>query len=130
MYYPARAGMWTWLWYRGGVGMWAWVLHRITGVGVVLFILLHILDTSVIGWGPEAYNWVVNLFKIPYFKVFEVMLIGAVLFHGLNGIRVILIDFFHVGTRIQRQLFWVVVCVFVVLFVAAAYFMVKPLFHG
>ena len=42
--------------YRGREGQWAWLLHRVTGVGIILFLFAHVVDTAVIGWGPAAYN--------------------------------------------------------------------------
>ena len=63
--------------YRGGEGQWSWLLHRITGIGVFLFLLTHILDTAMIGWGPRAYNDVMAVFRPPLFRVGEVVLAGA-----------------------------------------------------
>src|SRR4249919_3046167 len=44
--------------YKGSPGQWSWLLHRITGVAVILFLFAHVVDTAVVGWGPEAYNGV------------------------------------------------------------------------
>ncbi|HUG51782.1 MAG TPA: succinate dehydrogenase, cytochrome b556 subunit, partial [Terrimesophilobacter sp.] len=51
--------------YRGDLGMWSWVLHRITGVGIFFFLLVHILDTSLVRVSPEAYNAVIGTYKNP-----------------------------------------------------------------
>ena len=53
--------------------MWAWILHRLTGVGVLMFLLAHILDTAAIGWGPAAYNRMIELYRMPVFRVGEVV---------------------------------------------------------
>src|SRR5690349_3349427 len=45
--------------YRGREGMWSWVLHRITGVAIYFFLLVHILDTALVRLSPEAYNAVI-----------------------------------------------------------------------
>lgn len=113
--------------YRGREGMWGWVLHRLSGLGVVLFLGLHILDTALLGWGPEVYNAVMQIYHLPVVRVLEVVLGGAVLFHALNGIRVILIDFWDKGVQYQRQMLYVVAAVFVVSFVALGYAMLRPL---
>ena len=46
--------------YRGREGMWSWVLHRITGVAIFFFLLVHILDTALIRVSPEAYDAVIG----------------------------------------------------------------------
>jgi succinate dehydrogenase / fumarate reductase cytochrome b subunit len=94
--------------YRGKVGMWSWVLHRITGVAIFFFLLVHVLDTALVRVSPEAYNIVIESYKTPIVGVAELGLVGAILFHGLNGFRVILIDFWSKGTKYQNVMFWVV----------------------
>src|SRR5919106_5228708 len=79
--------------YRGGIGEWSWAFHRITGVLVMAFLFGHIVDTFAVGFGPELYDETIALYKQWWFKPFEVMLIAAVLFHALNGLRIILFDF-------------------------------------
>lgn len=114
--------------YRGREGMLSWALHRFTGVGVLLFLALHIVDTFLIGFGPEVYDQIIALYKTPFMRVMEVVLGAAVLFHALNGVRIILIDFWPAGTRYQVQMFWAEVVIFVLLFVPTAYIMLSPLF--
>jgi succinate dehydrogenase / fumarate reductase, cytochrome b subunit len=94
----------------------------------VLFLFLHILDTCLVGFGPIAYETFVSLYRVPVFRVLEVALSGAVLYHGMNGIRIILIDFVDNATRIQRQLWYAVWASFLVLFLPAAFFMLRPVF--
>jgi succinate dehydrogenase cytochrome b subunit len=80
--------------YRGHEGQWSWLFHRITGVAVILFLFAHVIDTAVIGWGPEAYNRVTAAYKNPIVHVLELGLVLAVLYHSINGIKITLIDFF------------------------------------
>jgi succinate dehydrogenase / fumarate reductase, cytochrome b subunit len=80
--------------YRGHEGQWSWLLHRITGVAVILFLFAHVVDTAVIGWGPEAYDRVTAAYKNPVVHVLELGLVLSVLYHSINGIRITLIDFF------------------------------------
>lgn len=114
--------------YRGGAGQWAWLLHRWSGVAVLLFLLIHILDTGLVLFGAEAYNRIVGLYTHPVFRVGEVGLAAAVLYHALNGIRITMLDFYPGLSRRQRQLFYAVVSAFVVIFLPAAYLMLEPLF--
>jgi succinate dehydrogenase / fumarate reductase cytochrome b subunit len=80
--------------YRGHEGQWSWLFHRVTGVAIILFLFAHIVDTAVIGWGPEAYNRVTAAYKNPAVHVLELGLVLAVLFHSINGIKITLVDFF------------------------------------
>jgi len=101
--------------YRGGTGMWSWVLHRITGVSIYFFLLVHILDTALVRLSPEAYNAVIGTYKTPVMGMGEAVLVIAIVFHALNGLRIVLVDFWSKGPRYQRVMFWVVVALWVVL---------------
>lgn len=100
--------------YRGREGMWSWVLHRITGVAIFFFLLVHVLDTALIRVSPEAYDAVIGFYKNPIMGLGEVVLVAAIAFHAFNGLRIIAIDFWSKGTKYQRQMFWIVIGVWVV----------------
>ena len=102
--------------YRGKVGMWSWVLHRITGVAIFFFLLVHVLDTSLVRLSPEAYDAVIATYKTPIIGLAELGLVAAILFHAFNGIRIILIDFWSKGSKYQNAMFWVVVAIAFVIF--------------
>ena len=85
--------------YRGREGMWSWVLHRITGVAIFFFLLVHVLDTALIRVSPEAYNAVIGTYKNPIMGIGEVVLVGAIAYHAYNGLRIILVDFWSKGAR-------------------------------
>lgn len=106
--------------YRGDPGMWSWVLHRITGVSIFFFLFVHVLDTAVIRVDPNKYSEVINTYKNPVVGLMEIVLVACVLYHALNGLRLILVDFWSKGARYQRQMLWVIVGLFVVVFGAAA----------
>ena len=95
--------------YRGREGMWSWVAHRVTGVLVFFFLFTHVLDTALVRVDPNTYDQVIATYKNPVVNLFELGLVGAVLFHALNGLRVIAVDFWEKGPRFQRQLLWGVV---------------------
>ena len=103
--------------YRGREGMWSWVAHRITGVMLFFFLFVHVIDTAMVRVSPEAYNTAVETYKNPIVGLMEVGLVAAVLFHALNGIRVILVDFWANGPRFQKQMTYGVVGLWVVLMV-------------
>ena len=103
--------------YRGREGMWSWVMHRITGVAIFFFLFVHVLDTATVRVSPEVYDGVIAQYKNPVMGLGEAGLVGAVVFHALNGVRIILVDFWSGGTKHQRKLFWGVVALWTVLMV-------------
>ena len=100
--------------YRGREGMWSWVLHRITGVAIYFFLLVHILDTALVRLSPEAYNAVIGTYKTPLMNIGETVLVMAIVFHAFNGLRIILVDFWSKGPKYQRVMFWVVIVLWAV----------------
>lgn len=125
-----RGRAWGWaVIYRGQTGQWAQLLHRVTGLGVAAFLLLHILDTALLGFGPDLYNAFVAFYHLPPVLVVEVLLAAAVIYHAINGIRITIIDFWDKGSFHQETLFWSAVAVFFVLFLPTAYFMLIPVFR-
>src|SRR3989337_1839251 len=114
--------------YRGGPGMLAWALHRITGVAVLLFLFMHIIETSLLGFGPAVYNSTLNIYKQPWFKPFEFLLVAAVIYHALNGIIVLMVDFWSASPRYHRQMLWAGAAGFVVLAVPVGLLIMRRLF--
>ncbi len=109
--------------YRGSPGMLAWALHRITGVAVLLFLFAHIIETSMLTVSPEAYNRAIGLYRQPWFKPLEFLLVAAVLYHAGNGLMVMILDFVPAVTRSYRRMFWIGAAVYAALMVPVAYFM-------
>ena len=111
--------------YRGREGMWSWVAQRITGVLTFFFLFAHVLDTALVRVSPESYDKVIDTYKNPVVNLMEIGLVGAVLYHALNGLRIIAIDFWRHGPRFQRQMLWTIVVVWAVVMVPGAFFMFK-----
>ena len=94
--------------YKGKSGQWAFLGHRITGFLVFLFLLLHIVDVSLLRW-PHTYDQVHRLYGNVLLRLFEVGLLFALVFHSLNGLRIVAIDFFPDAVRNQARLLQAVV---------------------
>lgn len=114
--------------YRGQSGQWSWLLHRVTGLAVLLFLLIHIVDITLIGFGPTVYNDALQVFGNPIVRLISLALIGAVLYHAFNGIRIIIIDFWPGGYKYQRAMFYGAMGLTIVGFLAMAWFIVAPIF--
>lgn len=119
----ARGSRRTGTLYRGDPGMWSWVAHRITGVLTFFFLFAHVLDTALVRVSPNAYDEIIETYKTPIVNLIEVGLVGAVLYHALNGIRVMLVDFWEKGARYQKQMLWMILGVWVLVMIPGAYFM-------
>lgn len=101
--------------YNGDPGQYAFVLHRATGIGVLFFLLVHIIDIMLIGFGRDVYDHTVSFYGRIEIIPMEVALVGAVIYHMLNGVRIMLIDFTDFGFRHERMMFWIVLVLSVVL---------------
>ena len=105
--------------YKMRTGMFAWILHRLTGLALVGYLVLHIWGLKAIT-NPDAYNALITSYHAWYFKVGEFLLLGAVVYHALNGLRIVLIDFVGWSPN-QRKLFWTLGAVAAVLFAVGGY---------
>jgi len=101
--------------YHGDPGQYAWVLHRATGIGIVFFLLIHIIDIMLIGLGRDVYDHTVEFYSHPFIIPMEIMLVGAVIYHTLNGLRVIAVNFSSEGAVRERKFFWWVLALSVLL---------------
>ncbi len=80
--------------YRGREGQWSFLLHRITGLGVLLFLTIHILDTATVYFFPNLYGEVITIYQSTVFGLLEIALIFSLFFHGVNGVRIAYLDLF------------------------------------
>lgn len=94
--------------YRGRQGMWSWVAHRITGIAIFFFLLVHVLDTAMVRVSPEAYNTVISAYQNPVMGLGEAGLVAGIVYHAFNGLRIILVDFWSNGAKHQKTMLWVV----------------------
>ncbi len=105
--------------YRIRTGMFAWMAHRLSGVALVVYLVIHI-------WGlksltdPDAFNALIAKYHQPIFKVGEFLLLAAVVYHAMNGLRIVLIDFLGWSPN-QKKLFWTLGAVALVLIGVGGY---------
>ncbi len=88
------------------VGFWAYVVMRLSAIGLVLYLFLHLVILSLLAQGPAAWDGFVALAKSPAFLLLDIILIVGILAHGLNGIRLGLIGF-GIGVPRQKVMLWV-----------------------
>jgi succinate dehydrogenase / fumarate reductase cytochrome b subunit len=79
--------------YRGAIGQWSWLLHRISGLGVVVFLLIHVIDTSWAVFYPRLYEEAIAIYQTPLFTIGEFLLVACVVYHAYNGLRIVILDY-------------------------------------
>jgi succinate dehydrogenase hydrophobic anchor subunit len=121
--------------YRGREGHLSYIGHRLAGLGTLLFLAIHIVDTSTVYFGkllgaPDLYTHAIDIYRSTPFMLGEILLVAAVLFHGVNGLKIILYDAFPYwwNKNFERQAFWKVAGLTFILWVPAAYFMGRALY--
>ncbi|MDQ3898320.1 MAG: succinate dehydrogenase, cytochrome b556 subunit [Actinomycetota bacterium] len=115
--------------YRGKSGQWAFLGHRVSGFLVFLFLLLHVVDVSLLRW-PATYDQVHRLYGNVLLRLFEVGLLFALLFHTGNGVRIVAVDFFPEAVRNQRRLLRGVVAVTLLAGVPGGIVILWPFIQG
>jgi succinate dehydrogenase / fumarate reductase, cytochrome b subunit len=116
--------------YRGPSGMWSWLFHRVTGLGVLLFLLVHIVDITLIGFGKDVYNAGIAIFSLPALRIVSLALIASVLYHSFNGLRIIIVDFWPGGHKYQRPMFIGALVLTIAGFIPMGYFVLLPVFNA
>jgi succinate dehydrogenase / fumarate reductase cytochrome b subunit len=89
-------------------GQIAYILHRVSGVAVILFLFVHLVENFFLLLGEEAYNRAIGIYDTWYFRLGEFALIAAVVYHALNGTRIVVIDFWQASTRYQKPMWYAV----------------------
>jgi succinate dehydrogenase / fumarate reductase cytochrome b subunit len=117
--------------YKGKSGQWAFISHRVTGFLVFMFLMLHVVDVSLVQ-DKHLYNEVHAVYGNVVLRIFEVSLLFALVFHALNGLRIILIDFFPdaVHENWQKNLFGVVVFLTLAAGIPGGYVILRPFIEG
>lgn len=118
--------------YRGREGHLSFVLHRLTGLGTLLFLLIHILDTATVYFIPDMYQHAIELYRSTPFMIGEIALVFSVIFHGVNGLRIAYLDLrkptgWHIES--QRKSVRTTLIISVILWFPAALLMGYNLLH-
>jgi succinate dehydrogenase / fumarate reductase cytochrome b subunit len=105
----------------------AWLGHRLSGIGVLVYLFMHIVENATLAFGPEVYNWTqANLFHNLPVRLGEILLMAALVYHSLNGLRVIVMDFWPRTTVYYRPLVYGVIVATVVAMIPLGLIMITP----
>ena len=83
--------------YKGREGQLSFILHRIAGLGTLLFLAIHILDTATVYFFPSLYQHAIEIYRSTPMMLGEIVLVFCVIYHGVNGVRIALFDLFFPG---------------------------------
>ncbi len=107
--------------YKLHPGYIAWILHRATGVLLGLYLFLHIWVIHHLAQGEASFNEVMSVVQSPFFHLLEIGLLGTVVYHGINGLRVVFIDYGNLAKReIMRKAVYAVFAVSALLIIVGA----------
>jgi succinate dehydrogenase / fumarate reductase cytochrome b subunit len=104
---------------RRKAGMWAYALNRITGIGLVIYLYLHLGVLSLLIRGQSSWDTFVGVARSPFVLTLDVILLAGILIHGLNGLRLAITGFgFSMGA--QKALFIIVMLIGAITLLIAA----------
>jgi len=106
-----KVGFFQGLKYQGGGPMLAWMLHRITGLSILLIVGLHVYASFFMQQTGSDLGTTFNIIYESW--IFQIIVIFIVIFHGLNGLRIIILDVWPSALRFQREALWLQWFIFV-----------------
>ncbi len=112
----------------GGLELAVWYLMRVSGVAIWAFVLLHVLDIYLAGGNPKVYDDILAFYASLPGRILEVLLGAALLYHALNGLRIIVMDFWPAMTTYHKQLWYTSWVIFIVVGLPGAFIIMRPVF--
>jgi succinate dehydrogenase / fumarate reductase cytochrome b subunit len=112
--------------YRISWAQLAWFGHRASGLGVLLFLFAHVVETATVALGPDVYDFTQTLYHNLPARLGEILLMAALVYHSLNGLRVIVMDFWPSTTIYYRPLTYGVVAATIVAMIPLSIIMISP----
>ncbi len=78
--------------YKGREAQWLWLFHRVSGLGILFYLLIHVFDMSLAYFNVPIHEEMIALFKTPLFSVLELAMAALLIYHAVNGVRVAILD--------------------------------------
>ncbi|MGQ9587741.1 MAG: succinate dehydrogenase, cytochrome b556 subunit [Thermoplasmata archaeon] len=110
-------------------GMWAWVGHRLTGILLVVYVFMHLSFLTQASLSHEEFDSLMEVMAQPQFVFLDFLLVCAVIYHGMNGLRVVLFDL-GIGIRKQKLVFWIMMAIAAVMVVGGFWALLELIFPG
>ncbi len=114
--------------YRGGGPMWAWILHRIGGLAMIIFVSTHVLSSF---FQHQMANDLAATINVIYESIyFQVFLYFFVIFHTINGLRIIILDIWPKALEYQREAIWLQWLIFIPVYGLTVFLMIMRSISG
>ena len=107
--------------------MWAWILHRASGIGMVIYLVLHVYGLRVL-YDPVKFDELISTYRSPLFKLGEFALLAIVTYHSINGFRIVMVDFLGWSPK-QKKMFYTTVALSAVIILLGGYPILAPLIY-
>ena len=118
-----KVGFFQGLRYAGGGPMYAWILHRISGIGIVVFVSLHVIASFFTQ--QMGSDWAIAINAVYEHWIFQIFVIFIVLFHALNGLRIVILDLWPQFLQYQREAIWLEWAVFIPVYALAVFLILQ-----
>jgi len=123
-----KVSLWAGLKYKGGGPMLAWILHRVSGLGMIVFIALHLFASFFTQEMASDIGIAINtIYESFYFQLFIVFFI---IFHGINGLRIIALDMWPKFIEYQRESTWLEWFIIIPVYGLTAFIMISRFLAG
>ena len=106
--------------YRGSEGQWAFLLHRLSGLAILAYLMLHVFSIGSFVFGERFYMAIHETYDLWPFRIGLIFVTAGVVYHAFNGLRIIVMDFTGAGVAYQRQMWYAVLLISAAAFVYAA----------
>jgi succinate dehydrogenase / fumarate reductase cytochrome b subunit len=123
-----RVGLWQGLKYQGKGPMLAWILHRLSGIGIAVFVGVHVISSFFMQ--QLGSDWATTLNTIYESWIFQIIVIFIVIFHALNGLRIIILDIWPQLLTYQREALWLQWFIFLPIYGLAIFILVQRSLSG
>jgi succinate dehydrogenase / fumarate reductase cytochrome b subunit len=114
----------TGLRYQGQGPMLTYILHRIGGLGMAVFISVHLLASFLGGKGGIFVNTIYENW------IFQIFIFFCVLFHAINGLRITILDLFPKLLEHYREAIWIEWVIFITVYGFSVFVIIKTALGG
>jgi len=108
--------------------MWAWVLHRVTGLALVLLVGIHVFASFFMQQTGSDFATSLNIIYESW--IFQILVVFIVIFHGLNGLRISILDIWPKYQMFQREALWLQWLVFIPLYGLTVFIIIQRAISG
>ena len=123
-----KVGFFEGLGYKGGGPMLAWILHRISGLGMIVFVSLHVIASFFTQ--EMGSDWAIAINTIYESVYFQLFIVFSVLYHGINGMRIIILDLWPRMLEYQKEVTWLQWLIIIPMYGLTIFIMIQRLITG